>query len=430
MARVLAIGGAGSNIIDRSTLDGIDKEMLCAVNTDIQSLSASVAGNKLQLGRSITRGLGAGGDPELGLAAAEESEADLRELMVGCNLVFLCAGLGGGTGSGAAPVCARLAREAGAVVIAFVTLPFEFEGRRRNEQALEALAALEEFTDAVLCFENDRMGELAAGRGSIHDAFLRSDQIVSQSIRSILDFTSRPSLMRIGVDDLIAVLRGHEARCLYGFGEGEGSSAIHDALSAALKSPLMDRGRMLTEAESLLVQVTGGPNMTYVELQSLMGELAKHVNPVAKVFLGVAIDHACASRIRLTLISSFGRREETRLMPTQALQSSSQPPATAAVPDAVAPSELEASEATLPGMEADSPPPSPQAEQHLPPRTPAQQKTSSNQPPKKTAKDAPRQEDFQFESVSRGRFDKSEPTIIDGEDLDIPAFMRKGIRIR
>lgn len=437
VARVIAIGGAGSNIIDRGAVDGIEKEILYAVNTDIQSLSASVAGTKLQLGRTITRGLGTGGDPELGLSVAEESESDLRELMVGSNLVFLCAGLGGGTGSGAAPYCARLAKEAGAVVIAFVTMPFQFEGRRRNEQAAEALAAIEEEADAVMCFENDRMGELASGRGGIHEAFLRSDQIVSQSIRSILDFTSRPSLMRVGVDDLISVLRGREAHCLFGFGEGEGGSAIHDALSAALKSPLMDRGKMLAEAGSILVQVTGGPGLTYVEIQSLMGELSKHIHPQAIIFLGIAIDHACASRIRLTIISSFGGRNKHKLDNASLVHAEQSVEAEGSVDvdqlQGAANQHATASEATLPGIDSVASTPDATPVATLPdtePDTSPPQKTQRSQEPQKTKAAAPQQEAFQFESISRGRFDKSEPTIIDGEDLDIPTFMRKGIRIK
>lgn len=459
VARVVAIGGAGSNILDRSALDGIDKDFLCSVNTDVQSLSASVAGNKVQIGRTVTRGLGTGGDPELGIAAAEESIGELRELFVGTNLVFLCTGLGGGTGSGAAPFCARLAREAGAVVLAFVTMPFEFEGRRRNEQAAEALAAIEEEADAVVCFENDRMGQLAGGRGGIQDAFLRADQTVSQAIRAVLDFTSLPSLMRVGVDDLVTVLRAREAQCLFGFGEGEGGSAVHDALAAALKCPLMDRSRMAAEAGAVLAQVTGGPGMTYVEVQSLMGELGKHINPRAQVFLGIAIDHACASRIRLTLFSAFGARQSTS--PSRKATSSRQEaldasygkgmPTAASPPDepASAPEPTAIVETSLPGISIPelsqqvAATPETAASLEIPAACTTAGSASSVSPPERSkstkpgqaaAKSkgprGPRQEAFQFETVSRGRFDNSEPNIVDGEDLDVPAFMRKGVRIR
>src|SRR5437879_5005769 len=154
--KVVGIGGAGSNALDRIALDGVDKADLVAINTDAQSLAASVAAHKVQLGRSVTRGLGAGGDPELGYQAALESADEIRQALVDARMVFICTGLGGGTGSGAAPLVAQLAREAGSLVIASATLPFSFDAKRRSTQAQEALARLNEIAHAVICFENDR----------------------------------------------------------------------------------------------------------------------------------------------------------------------------------------------------------------------------------------------------------------------------------
>src|SRR5580700_8558928 len=155
--RVIGVGGAGSNILDRAMLDGIDHVELTTVNTDVQSLTGSVTNQKIQLGRNLTRGLGSGGDPELGLAAAEESTDEIQAAIAGCDIIFLCAGLGGGTGSGATPFIAKLAKEAGALVIALITMPFTFEGRRRCAQAAASLQLMREHADAVICFENDRM---------------------------------------------------------------------------------------------------------------------------------------------------------------------------------------------------------------------------------------------------------------------------------
>ena len=193
--------------LDRIVLDGFEGADVMAVNTDVQSLASSVAAHKVQLGRTVTRGLGAGGDPEVGYQAAFESADEIRQALAGARMIFVCAGLGGGTGSGAAPVVAQLAREAGSLVIVFATLPFSFEGKRRVAQAHEALARLNEIANAVICFENDRMGDMVAPKAGIHQAFAVADMTISQSVRSIVNLIQRPGLIRIGFDDLLAALR-------------------------------------------------------------------------------------------------------------------------------------------------------------------------------------------------------------------------------
>src|ERR1700680_4628353 len=171
--KIVGVGGAGSNILDRVMLDGIEAADLVAINTDVQSLTASVAAHKVQLGRNLTRGLGSGGDPELGYAAAEEATDEIRSSLQGGTVIFLCTGLGGGTGSGAAPV------------LAFAAVPFSFEGRRRCAQAEESLTRLRAVCDAVVCFENDRMAEITLPRMGVHEAFAAADLTVSESIGSV-----------------------------------------------------------------------------------------------------------------------------------------------------------------------------------------------------------------------------------------------------
>ena len=190
--KVVGVGGAGSNILDRVMLDGIDAAELIAINTDVQSLTASVAAHKVQIGRNLTRGLGSGGDPELGYAAAEEATEEIRSVLQGATVLFVCAGLGGGTGSGAAPYLAQLAKDENALVLGFVALPFSFEGRRRCAQADESLARLRAVCDAVVCFENDRMAEITLPRMGIHEAFAAADLTISQSIRSVTGILQRP----------------------------------------------------------------------------------------------------------------------------------------------------------------------------------------------------------------------------------------------
>src|SRR5213075_134554 len=172
--KVVSIGGAGLNALDRIVLDGLERADVVAINTDVQSLASSVAAHKVQLGRTITRGLGAGGDPDLGYNAAYESADEIRQALRDARMIFVCTGLGGGTGSGAAPAVAQVARENGSLVLGFATLPFGFEGKRRLAQAKEALAKLRQNCDAVICFENDRLGDMVAPKAGIHQACARS----------------------------------------------------------------------------------------------------------------------------------------------------------------------------------------------------------------------------------------------------------------
>src|ERR1700719_888467 len=318
--KVIGIGGAGINALDRVVLDGMEKSDLIAINTDVQSLASSVAATKVQLGRSVTRGLGTGGDPELGYHAALESADEIRQALKDARMVFICSGLGGGTGSGAAPLVAQLAREHGRLVIAFATLPFSFEGKRRTVQAQDALGRLNENANAVICFENDRMGDMVAPKAGIHQAFAVADVTISQSVRSIVNLIQRPGLIRIGFDDLLAALRSPNGRCLFGFGESDSDNRAHDALNQALKSPLMDRGRLLADAEHVLVQVAGGPAMTLSEVEILMQEFGRHVHDHTQIMFGTAVDGKMGNRLSVTIISSLASEDSI------AAQDTSPPP--------------------------------------------------------------------------------------------------------
>src|SRR5213083_518729 len=324
--KVVGVGSAGSNALDRVLLDGMDKADLIAINTDVQSLASSVAARKVQLGRSSTHGLGTGGDPELGYQAAIESADEIRQAIAGARMIFICAGLGGGTGSGAAPIVAQLAREAGSLVIAFATLPFSFEGKRRAAQAEDALSRLNDIANAVICFENDRMGDMVAPKAGIHQAFGIADMTISQSVRSIVNLIQRPGLIRIGFDDLLAALRSRNGRCLFGFGESDSDNRAHDALAQALKNPLMDRGRMLADAARVLVQVAGGPGMTLSEVEILMQELGRHVNEQTQILFGTAVDGRMGNRLSVTIISSLAADEDS--IPERVYPEQSSPPAT------------------------------------------------------------------------------------------------------
>ena len=447
--KVVSVGGAGLNALDRVVLDGLEKAGVVAINTDVQSLTSSVAPHKVQLGRTVTRGLGAGGDPELGYQAAVESSDEIREALSDANMIFICAGLGGGTGSGAAPYVAQLAREAGALVIAFVTLPFTFEGKRRNAQAREALARLNEVAHSVICFENDRMGDMIAPHAGIHQAFATADITISQSVRSIVNLIQRPGLIRIGFDDLLAALRAHNGRCLFGYGEADSDNRAHDALTQALKNPLMDRGRMLADATHVLVQVAGGPGMTLSEVEILMQELGRHVSEQTQILFGAAVDGRLGDRLTVTIISSLAAEEDLISQSTHSatLSSASAHPPTQehyehpapqihfeSEPAAMEPTRSEESipfEEPVAAAEA-IPAPAFVPSEPEPLAVTPQKKTVTHKEEKVPAEKSAqaKQEVLQFEPVTRGRFEKSEPTIVEGEDLDVPTYLRKNIKVK
>ena len=472
--KVIAVGSAGSNALDRVVLDGMDKSDLIAANTDAQSLASSVAAVKVQLGRSITRGLGTGGDPELGFDAAQEAAEQIRQALTQARLIFICAGLGGGTGSGAAPVIAQIAREMGALVIAFATVPFTFEGKRRAAQARDSLARLHESTDAVVCFENDRMADMVAPKAGIHQAFAVADMTISQSLRSIVNLIQRPGIMRIGFDDLFAALRGGGGRCLFGFGESDSDNRAHQALAQALKNPLMDRGRSLAAASSVLVQITGGPGMTLSEVEILMRDLNKHIGEETQLLFGTAVDGRMGDRLSVTLLSSLPVEEIEITPPKPKRPAAATPPppepAIEPLPDPIIESFVESEATNIPAtiepepaqpvfeepeilqpepvieencempeatplveahMEEEPPVPGPPPPRIIPPKKkPLIAPKAEPESPKHEKGTPARQEVLQFEPVTRGRFEKSEPTIVEGQDLDVPTFLRKNIRVK
>src|SRR2546429_603823 len=445
--KIVSIGGAGLNALDRIVLDGLERADVVAINTDVQSLASSVAPHKVQLGRSVTRGLGAGGDPELGYQAAVESADEIREALADARMIFICTGLGGGTGSGAAPYIAELARESGSLVVAFATLPFAFEGKRRGAQARNALARFNEIANAVICFENDQMGDMVAPKAGIHQAFATADSMISQSVRSIVNLIQRPGLIRIGFDDLLAALRSRNGRCLFGFGESDSDNRAHDALAQALKNPLMDRGRMLADAARVLVQVAGGPGMTLSEVEILMQELGRHVNEQTQILFGTAVDGRMGDRLTVTIITSLAPEEDlsSAQTPSALSSASTQPQAPEqyqyAAPqvnvepepvpmEPVPPEESISFEHSVAAEPLSAPPPVTSKPKPVI-VTPLKKAVSQKEEKLPTDKSLPaKQEILQFEPVTRGRFEKSEPTIVEGEDLDVPTYLRKNIKVK
>lgn len=303
--KIIGLGGAGANILERVSLDGAEGTELLALNTDVRTLAACVVGEKIQLGRNLTKGLGAGGDPDLGYQAMLEAEAEIRASLRGRRIVFLCVGLGGGTGSGAAPVITRIAREEGAFVVVFATMPFAFEGRRRRDQAETTLNELAVLSNALVTFDNNRMGELVLAKQGIHEAFSAADRMICESIKAVIRLVIRPGLINVGLDDLMSALRTNRSRCLFGSGLAKGKDRASSALRNALSSPLLDQGTLLKDAQTVLVHLCGGEDLTLYEVELLMQRLQKFVPEKAHVLFGAAIDPAMGDSLSVTLISAL-----------------------------------------------------------------------------------------------------------------------------
>lgn len=303
--KIIGLGGAGTNMLERLALDGMDGAELLALNTDVRTLGACLAREKIQLGVNLTKGLGTGGDPDLGHQAVLEAEEAIRAAVRDRRIVFLCAGLGGGTGSGAAPIVTRIAREEGAFVVVFATMPFAFEGKRRRDQAETSLNELAVLSNALVTFDNNRMGELVLAKQGIHDAFLAADHMICESIKAVIRLVIRPGLINVGLDDLMSALRTNRSRCLFGSGLAQGKDRAAKALRNALSSPLLDQGALLREARTVLVHLCGGEDLTLFEIELLMQRLQKFVPEDAHVLFGAAVDPAMGDALSLTLISAL-----------------------------------------------------------------------------------------------------------------------------
>lgn len=306
---VVGIGGGGLNVLDRICLDRLMEASLVSMHTDVRVLSHSMGPVKIQLGADMMRGIGCGGDPELGREAAEASREQIKAAIQGHEMVFICTGLGGGTGSGAAPVVAEIAKELGSLVFVFATTPFSFEGRRRLTQAEVSLELLQPCADALILFENNRMGELILPKEGIQKAFSQADQLIGHSVRAISTMVNQPGIVRVSLADLTTALRSPNARCLFGFGEARGANRVPESLKRALKSPLVNQGLLLQNAQNLIVHIAGGESITLAEVDLLMKQLGKHVPEETQIMFGVTVEPKLGDLLTVTLMSSLNAKD-------------------------------------------------------------------------------------------------------------------------
>ncbi|MBE7516242.1 MAG: cell division protein FtsZ [Chloracidobacterium sp.] len=299
--KVVGIGGGGGNAVNRMIAAGIQGVEFVVVNTDSQALEQSTAPMKIQLGSKSTRGLGAGSNPEVGRNAALEDHKKLLDVLEGSDMVFVTAGLGGGTGTGAAPVVASLAIELGALTVAVVTKPFRVEGKRRMEQAERGLAELRGCVDTLITIPNSKLREVEE-RITLNDAFARVDDVLLQAVRGITDLIMEPGLINLDFADVTTVMRS-KGVALMGVGAGEGEAAASTAMRAALDYRLLEE-KSIKGAKAALINVTGGPNMILSEIEDALGIIEAEADDDAEIIWGTVIKEDMDDQVKITVIAT------------------------------------------------------------------------------------------------------------------------------
>jgi cell division protein FtsZ len=406
--KVIGLGGAGGNAVDRIKMENLDRLQLAVINTDLQALNASPVEEKVLIGSQITRGLGAGGDPDLGYDAAESDREKIAEMVKGCDLVFLVAGMGGGTGSGAAPVVADIASEAGALVVSFVTMPFSFEGGRRVKQAEEGLLALRRSCDAVIPLPNDILLQEASDGETALDSFSRADAWMGRAVRSVWAMLFRTGLINLDFATLRQAFHTRGGKTLFGLGSGSGENATKDAIENLGMCPLLATPEFSRKADRLLVNIVGGTDLTLAKVNEIMSAMTERYGRDSHVIMGAVIDEDLQGRVEICVIgtSDIGGRLPPR-------RTSSRPRSNngnGVTPVRSAEEIVEVSVNSSPASRTY--PSAPKPKTHLP-------------------KNDLSQNEFVFGShaENRGHFERTDRFLFEGQDLDVPTYMRKGIKI-
>jgi len=305
--KVIGVGGGGGNAINRMIDEGVAGVEFIAANTDVQALSSAKAETVIQLGPKLTRGLGAGGQPEVGRKAAEESEEVLTEALQGADMVFITAGMGGGSGTGAAPVIARIAKAVGALTVAVVTRPFGFEGSKRGNFAIEGINELREHVDTLLIISNNNLLEIVDKKTPLLEALSEADNVLRQGVQGITDLITSPGLINLDFADVKTVME-NKGNALMGIGVGSGEERVIEAARKAIYSPLLET--TIDGAEDVIVNVTGGLDMTLIEAE----EASEIVNQAAghgvNIWLGTSIDETLKDEIRVTVVATGVRQDK------------------------------------------------------------------------------------------------------------------------
>jgi cell division protein FtsZ len=368
---------------------------------------------KIHLETKLLRGLGTGGDAERGQAIAEEQFSTLKTVCAEADVILIVAGLGGGAGSGISPVLARAAKETGALVLAFVTLPFMCEGNRRQQQAQQSLQQLKSVADGVICLPNQKAFKLIDENTSVLDTFRITGGLLVEGVRGVWQLLTRPGLIQIHFDDLCALVRHRHSESSFAFVEASGAGRSREIVEKLLVHPLLDEGRALAESDVVLVSLMGGKDLTMAEVNRVMEQIGRHCEN-AQIIMGAVVDEELKNRLSVTVIV--------------AKHNAAVSPGSSAAPTPVATSGDEGVPMTPRGATARSGTrcAAPVTTFNLDQREQLLAKNSGR--PRKAASKM-RQEQLPLAIISKGRFDKSEPTVHKGEDLDIPTFVRRGVAL-
>ncbi|MFQ5450169.1 MAG: cell division protein FtsZ [Nitrospinaceae bacterium] len=300
--KVIGVGGGGTNAVNSMVRDSIRGVEFVVANTDVQSLDSSGCPDKIQIGLELTRGLGAGSNPDIGKRAAEESEEQIRDILEGADMVFITAGMGGGTGTGAAPILARIARDVGALTVGVVTKPFAFEGRKRTSQAEEGIRELKNSVDTLIVIPNQKLLSFVGKQTSFTGAFALVDDVLKQAVCSISDLIVVPGLINLDFADVKAIM-GDMGKALMGSGLATGESRAVEAAQKAVSSPLLDEASV-DGAQGILINITGGEDLTLMEVNEASMLIQKNAHDDAHIIFGAVIDPNMEGQIRVTVIAT------------------------------------------------------------------------------------------------------------------------------
>jgi cell division protein FtsZ len=299
--KVIGVGGGGSNAVNRMIASDIEGIEFWTMNTDAQALSHSDATRRIQLGQKLTRGLGAGGNPAIGQKAAEESREEIAHALEGADLVFITAGMGGGTGTGAARIVAEVAKEMGALTVGVVTRPFTFEGRRRTNQAEEGISGLQSQVDTLIIIPNDKLLQAINEQTPVQEAFRIADDVLRSGVQGISDIITIPGLINVDFADVRTVM-ADAGSALMGIGEGSGKSRAREAAMQAIHSPLLESS--IEGARGVVLNITGGEDMTLIEVNTAAETIYEVVDPNANIIFGAVIDPKMQGEMRITVIAT------------------------------------------------------------------------------------------------------------------------------
>ncbi|MFA0887528.1 MAG: cell division protein FtsZ [Synergistales bacterium] len=299
--KVMGIGGGGNNALNHIARSGLVGVEFVGANTDMAHLQTSEADVRVVLGKELTRGLGAGADPEVGMKAAKESREEIRQLLEGADMVFLTAGMGGGTGTGSTPVIAEVAKEMGVLVVAVVTRPFSFEGKKRLMQAKNGIENLKDKVDALIVIPNDKLLEISDCKTALCDAFRLADDVLRQAVQGVTDLIFRPGLVNVDFADVRTVM-SNAGSAIMGIGEAEGESRAESAARAAINSPLMET--QMAGAKGVLFNVTGGPSLGIHEINEAASVITEAADEDATIIWGNVVDPSMGEKIQITVIAT------------------------------------------------------------------------------------------------------------------------------